>query len=172
MTREDIFFEMYKEQITHVRHTEVQRLEVTKFLVGLAAALVGVMGALKFSIHCLPLCATLVYCGFLGRRLTGTYVHRLDGHTNRAREFRRLLDSEASKGEVEKILSSNPVVRSSRLRSFWLRVNTAIIILGVLCSCWNLGAIGTRLHNQSGSTLEKLENQLAFSETTQPQSNK
>ena len=50
MEQQDLLLELYKDQIAQGRHIEVQRLEVTKFILASAAALLGVMGALKFSI--------------------------------------------------------------------------------------------------------------------------
>jgi hypothetical protein len=176
MTDQDQFLiEMHKEQVTHGRHTETQRLEVTKFILAAAAALVGVMGVLKFSIHCIPVAAGVIYLGWFGRQITNTFIERFDGHMRRARALRQAVDSSAAKGAVQAIWDANPVVdrdpvaRSRRVRSFWLRINNAIVCFGLICMAWNIGAVGARLSKQHGTFCEKLVDQLALTNLETPQ---
>jgi len=88
MTADSFLLELYKEEQTHARHTETQRLEVTKFLLVGVGVLLGFMGTLKFSIYCLPFGVVITLLGLIGVRITATYVDRFDDHRKRARALR------------------------------------------------------------------------------------
>ena len=148
--------ELYKEENTHARHTETQRLEVNKFLLGLASAFVAFMGALKFSIFCLPFGLAIAAVGIMGLSITRTYVQRFDDHRKRARSFRAAIDNQTTPAGLAKtIIDDHPMVKDkgARLRTFWGAINLAIVVLGVVCFLCNLLAIAARVdaedHNKS-----------------------
>jgi len=162
MEQQDLLLELYKDQIAQGRHIEVQRLEVTKFILASAAALLGVMGALKFSIQCLPLCFAVIYLGSFGRHLTATYVERFNGHMKRARALRVSLDSMVAQGKVQAILDANAVVKIERVWAFWMKIHGSLIVLGIFTVLWTIGTVTAEASSQSGSIWERLIHQLAF----------
>ena len=138
--REQWMIEAFKEEQTHARHTEMQRLEVTKFILGAVAALLGVMGAVTFSTYSIPLALGGIFLGWFGWRLTEVYVSRFDDHRNRARVLRAEIDS-AVGGKVREILAKHPIDKAQgRVREFWNRLHMAIMIFGVLCLLWILAS--------------------------------
>jgi uncharacterized protein (DUF2126 family) len=138
--REQWMIEAFKEEQSHARHTETQRLEVTKFILAAIAALLGVMGALKFSVYAAPLAVAVIFLGRLGRRLTEVYVNRFDDHRDRARALRAEIDS-AVGGKVQQILHLHRIDKSQgSVREFWNRLHTAVMIFGVLCLVWIVGS--------------------------------
>ena len=161
MNPEQILLELYKEQTAHGRHTETQRLEVTKFILVAVAALLGVIGTMKFSIHCIPLSLAIIYLGTFGRRMTEIYVERFDGHMERARAFRIEIDKLVPQARIQAIISANKVVKSERLRDFWIRIHRALIVLGMACLLWNFLAVGARWAKQSGDCRDRLIEQFA-----------
>lgn len=51
-----------------------------------------------------------------------------------------------------------------------IQINGAVLILGILCLLWNIGAIRARLENQTGTIANRVAAaQLAFAETANPQ---
>jgi hypothetical protein len=147
VTTDQFFLELYKEQTAHGRHTEMQRQQMTQLILTISTALLGVMAALKFSIHCLPLALAMIYLGSFGRRFTLAYVERFDGHMSRARALRKAVDQQVASGGAQNIFDNNPVTKSTRLREFWLGLHRAIQILGAICVIVNLLAVGTRIEN-------------------------
>jgi hypothetical protein len=138
--QEQLMLEVFKDEQSRARHSETQRLEVTKFILAAAAALLGVMGVLKFSIGSIPLAIATIYLGWFGRRFTKIYVSRFDDHTRRARGLRTALDTAAG-GKVQEILEENPIDQSvGSVRDFWNQLHTALMIFGALCLLWILGA--------------------------------
>jgi hypothetical protein len=145
MTLEEFMMEFYREENTHARHTEMQRLEVTKFLLAAAAALLGVMGALKFSIHCVPLALGMMYLGWFGQRMLEVHASRFDDHRKRARAARRFVDHTVGQNELGKIIDKYPIDKSvGRVRHFWESINRALIVFGFLCLCWILMTVVVR----------------------------
>jgi hypothetical protein len=125
----------------------------------------GIVGALKFSIYCLPLVLAILYLGHLERKVTLIYVERFDGHMARARALRRELDKLAASGSIQTILSNNPLVKSERIRDFWNRIGCAITVLGVLCLVGNICAVGARAQKQSGPWAQRLVEQLMITQS-------
>lgn len=164
----DLMMDVYREQTTQGRHIEGQRLEVTKFILASAAALLGVMGALKFSIHCLPLAVALVYLGVFGRRLTAIYVARFEGHMDRARAIRQEIDTNLQQGMLQVILDAHPVVKAERVRTFWTRIHRAIVIFGMICVTWTIAAVSARALVQTGPIHRRILDQLAFVDLADP----
>ncbi len=165
MTADQFLIELYKEEQTHARHTEVQRLEVTKFILVAVGVLVGFMATLKFSIYCLPFGALILALGFIGRTVTSTLVQRFDDHRTRARAFRHQIDQLVTPpGKAESVLSSNRLDKTERLRSFWERINRGVIVLGAICLFCNLLAIWARVNadHHPTSFIEKILNQLSL----------
>jgi len=122
MTTDQFLLELYKEEQTYSRHTEVQRLEVTKFILVAVGVLIGFMGTLKFSIYCLPFGMLIIGLGFIGLTVTSTYVKRFDDHRNRARAFRSAIDNLVTPtGKAESVLNANRMDKTDRLRFFWER---------------------------------------------------
>jgi hypothetical protein len=165
MTADQFLIELYKEEQTHARHTEVQRLEVTKFILVAVGVLIGFMATLKFSIYCLPFGALILALGFIGRTVTSTLVQRFDDHRKRARAFRDEVDQLVTPpGKAAPVLSSNRLHKTDRLRSFWERINRGVIVLGAICLLCNLLAIWARANadHRATSCIEKLLNQLSL----------
>ena len=110
ITSDQFFLEMFKEEHTHARHTETQRLEVTKFILGAVGVLLALMGALKFSIYSLPFGVVIILLGIVGVMVTATYIKRFDVRRSRARAFRREIDLLlAPPGTEEKVLSTRKI---------------------------------------------------------------
>lgn len=145
MTKDQLLLELYKEQTSQGRHTETQRQQVTQLIIGVTTALLGVMAALKFSVHCLPLAVAMIYLGGFGRRFTSTYIERFDGHMGRARVLRKAVDQEVASGLVQSLFDGNPVTKTGRVRNYWLGLHRAIQILGFVCLALNLLSVGTRI---------------------------
>ena len=169
METASFLLELYKEENTHARHTETQRLEVNKFLLGLASAFVAFMGALKFSIFCLPFGVAIVAIGLIGMSITKTYVQRFDDHRKRARAFRAAIDNQTTPaGTAKSIIDNHPMVKEEgvRVRAFWERINLAIMLLGVVCLVCNLLAVAARVNSDdhSKSIQERLAHQLSPSD--------
>jgi hypothetical protein len=162
---QQLLLETYKDQIAQGRHLETQRLEVTKFILVAVAALLGLAGSLKFSIHCLPICLAIIYLGIFGKQLTKTYVERFDGHMGRARALRNNLDTTVASGLIQTIYDSSQVVKTERIRSFWIKIHNGILVVGILALIWNLGTIVARTTFQTGSIPHRLVAQLAFEDT-------
>jgi C4-dicarboxylate transporter len=168
MESSSFLLELYKEENTHARHTETQRLEVNKFLLGLASAFVAFMGALKFSIFCLPFGLAIIAIGFVGLAITKTYIQRFDDHRERARALRTEIDSETAPKNVAKpIIDNHPMVKQqgTRVRSFWEMINFAVMILGVGCFLCNVPAVTARVNAEDHrkSIPECLAHQLSLS---------
>jgi hypothetical protein len=147
MTADTFLLELFKEEQTHARHTEVQRLEVTKFILAVVGGLIAFMGALKFSIYCLPFGIVIMALGYAGIAVTTVYVQRFDDHRTRAREFRAAIDLMTTPPlQAAPVLEANPMVKHGRgrLRGFWLRINQGVILLGMICLICNLFAIWAR----------------------------
>jgi hypothetical protein len=147
MDSEQFLLEIYKEENAHARHTEVQRLEVTKFLLVLAGAFVALMGALKFSIYCLPFGVLIIFLGMIGAKITDTYVTRFDDHRRRARAMRAQIDSMTKPPNVAMpIVIAHPISTppNSRVRSFWTQISYSMMALGIVCVACNLCAVYAR----------------------------
>lgn len=145
MTTDEFLLELFKEEQTHARHTETQRLEVTKFILVTAGVLVAFMGSLKFSVYCLPFGPLIMLLGVVGLAVTSTYVERFDAHRARARAFRAKIDEMLNPtGYAKDILKDHPVVKEERVRSFWEKINHGVIALGAVCLFCNLIAIWAR----------------------------
>lgn len=157
MTADQFLLELYKEEQTHARHTETQRLEVTKFLLLIVGALVGFMGTLKFSIYCLPFGILIVSLGFIGRTVTSTYIKRFDDHRTRARAFRTRIDEMVTPAGIARpILKEHPMTKpnNDRVRTFWIKINNGVIVLGFVCLLCNLSAVMVRARaNTSGRSM-------------------
>jgi hypothetical protein len=165
MTADQFLLELYKEEQTHARHTEVQRLEVTKFILVAVGVLVGLMGTLKFSIYCLPFGIQIIGLGIVGLRVTSTYVQRFDDHRQRARAFRTEIDGMVSpRGMAETVLSANRLDKTDRLRTFWERTSQGVIALGIACLLCNAFAVWARViaDHTAASFTRKVFNQLAL----------
>jgi fatty acid desaturase len=165
MNADQFLVELYKEEQTHARHTEVQRLEVTKFILVAVGVLIGLMASLKFSIYCIPFGVLIVALGFIGNTVTSTFVKRFDDHRNRARAFRREIDKLVSPaGKAELVLGENRMDKTDRLRSFWERINRGIMLVGAVCLLCNLLAVWTRVltDNTSHAYFERILHQLQF----------
>jgi hypothetical protein len=166
MSIESTALDLYKEQTVQGRHLESQRLEVTKFVLTAAAALLSVMGALKFSIHTAPLAAAMMLLGVLGRRVTKVLVERFDRHMKRARAFRALVDGQLG-NVIAPVVSSTPLVGPSgggrqRIRDFWIDAHTVVIWIGIVSLVLVVGASYARGKHQIGSPWKKLLDQVAF----------
>jgi hypothetical protein len=165
ITADQFLLELYKEEQTHARHTEVQRLEVTKFILVAVGVLIGFMGTLKFSIYCLPFGALIIGLGFIGLTVTSTYVQRFDDHRKRARAFRSEIDKLVTPADkAESVLSANRMDKTDRLRSFWEKINRGVIALGAICLLCNLLAVWTRVNadHSPASSFQKLLSQLSL----------
>lgn len=160
--QDQFLLEVYKDQIAQGRHLEMQRLEVTKFILAAVAALLALAGTLKFSIHCLPICLAIMWLGRFGAAMTRTFVERFDGHMNRARAARRQLDQRVAGGAIQCLLDDNPVVKSERIREFWIKLHCHVVVVGFLALLWNLAAIASRLALASGNFCHRLLGQLAL----------
>jgi hypothetical protein len=165
VTADEFLLELYKEEQTHARHTEVQRLEVTKFILVAVGVLVGFMATLKFSIYCLPFGLLTVALGFIGLKVTSTYVQRFDDHRNRARAFRSEIDEMVLPAHrAHQILKDHVLDKSDRLRMFWQKLNKGVIVLGIVCLLCNLLAIAARGYRDPAavSAIQKILNQLSL----------
>lgn len=165
MTAEQFLLELYKEEQTHARHTETQRLEVTKFILVVVGVLVGFMGTLRFSIYCLPFGILIIALGFIGLTVTSTYVQRFDDHRKRARAFRSEIDKMVTPaGKAEEVLSLHRIDKNERLRTFWERINRGVITLGAICLLCNLLAVWARVNadDSPASYVQKIFHQLMF----------
>jgi hypothetical protein len=163
ITADQFLLELYKEEQTHARHTEVQRLEVTKFILVAVGVLIGFMATLKLSIYCLPFEVLILALGFIGLTVTSTYVTRFDDNRKRARAFRSEIDQfVVPAGKAELVLSGNRLDKTERLRSFWERINRGVIVLGAICLLCNLLAVGARINvdHHPISFRDKIINQL------------
>jgi hypothetical protein len=165
MNAEEFLLELYKEEQTHARHTEVQRLEVTKFILVAVGVLVGFMATLKFSIYCLPFGLLTIALGFIGLKVTATYVQRFDDHRSRARAFRSEIDQIVVPAhKAHQILKDHVLDKTDRLRTFWQALNKGVIVLGAICLVCNLLAVAARVYRDSSamSTVQKILNQLSL----------
>jgi hypothetical protein len=152
MTTDSFLLELFKEEHTHARHTETQRLEVTKFLLVGAGVLFGFMGTLKFSIYCLPFGVVIILLGLTGVAITSTYVDRFDDHRGRARALRMAIDCTVSpSGLAKKIYDENRIRKKPRVRDFWIRINYGVVIMGAICLVCNVLAVAARMQTDSCS---------------------
>ena len=141
MTADDFLLEIMKEENTHARHTETQRLEVTKFLLTGVGILIAFMGTLKFSIYCLPFGFLIIALGYIGKTINETYVRRFDDHRTRARACRAQIDKlTAPPNLTMPIIRANPMTKtnSARVRTFWGRINNGVMVIGASCVLCNL----------------------------------
>ncbi len=128
---QQLLVEIFKEENTHARHTETQRLEVTKFILVAGAALFGAMATLQFDrAKCRPLAYALIFLGFTALMLTIVYGMRFDDHRTRARAMRDALATSILSKESKDILP--PIDKSLSVRAFWLALDVAIILFGVI----------------------------------------
>jgi TM2 domain-containing membrane protein YozV len=168
MTTDSFLLELYKEEQTHARHTETQRLEVTKFLLTGVGVLLGFMGALKFSIYCLPFGVDIILLGLIGVAITATYVDRFDDHRKRARALRAEIDQMVTPpGFAKSVFAVNKIRKAERVRDFWTRINYGVVILGVICLVCNILVVAARMRPDTVSpkgTFEKVLHQLSLSE--------
>jgi C4-dicarboxylate transporter len=140
MDAETLLLEVMKEENTHARHTESQRLEVTKFLLTGVGILIAFMGTLKFSIYCLPFGFLIVALGYIGKTINHTYVTRFDDHRTRARACRAQMDALAVPANLTiPLIRANPMTKtnSARVRTFWSQINNGVIIIGLICILCN-----------------------------------
>ena len=168
VTTDNFLLELFKEEQTHARHTETQRLEVTKFLLVAVGALLGLMGTLKFSIYCLPFGAVIMLLGLIGLTITSTYVDRFDDHRQRARAFRHEIDQMVSPpGVARRVLDHHKIRKEERVRAFWTKINFGVVTLGALCVACNLLAVAARVRadpSAQATYVEKIVHQLSLSE--------
>ena len=169
MTTEDFLLELYKEEQTHARHTETQRLEVTKFILVAVGVLLGFMGTLKFSIYCLPFGVDIILLGLVGIAATSTYVSRFDDHRDRARAFRSEIDERVDPpGRAQQVLHKHPIgkLKEGRVRTFWRNINYGITVLGAICLLCNLIAVAARVKSdlRPDTVTQKLSRQLSLTE--------
>jgi TM2 domain-containing membrane protein YozV len=165
MTTDSFLLELFKEEHTHARHTETQRLEVTKFLLVGGGVLFGFMGTLKFSIYCLPFGVVIILLGLTGVAITSTYVDRFDDHRGRARALRVAIDGMVSpSGLAKKIYADNQIRKTERVRDFWIKINYGVVILGAICLLCNVLAVAARMQTNSGShtCTERIMHQLSL----------
>jgi hypothetical protein len=159
MDKAEFMVELYKEQIAQGRHTESQRLEVTKFLAAGVAALASVMGGLKFSVYTIPISVAIIYLGFFGRRFTAIYVNRFEIHMKRARAFRKEADDLLADGRAAPVLEENKFDADYLLSSPWATMHNAIIVFGFLLLFLSLAATVARMYSDAaGARLDSLAN--------------
>ena len=169
MTTDSFLLELYKEEQTHARHTETQRLEVTKFLLVGVGVLLGFMGTLKFSIYYLPFGVVIILLGWIGVAITARYVDRFDDHRQRARALRKKIDQMVSpSGCAKNVLDANKIRKEERIRDFWTRINYGVAVLGTVCLICNILAVAARMRTETTSQrstfVEKVVNQLSLTE--------
>jgi hypothetical protein len=87
--------EFYKEQCEHGRHTESQRQQVSTLLLSITTALIGLMGALKFSPSCLPLALSLILVGVFGWFFMGKYELKWEETKARRKFYREEIQAKA-----------------------------------------------------------------------------
>lgn len=120
---------LYNEQCAHGRHTETQRATLTTILLSAAGVLVGLIGTLKFSIHCIPVTFALISTGLLGRRFVEIYEQKWEETSDRRNFYR---------GEMETIgrFGTPTVVPNSskkQLRRLWRHAFSGVVIFGIAC---------------------------------------
>ena len=124
-----------------------------KFILVAVGVLLGLMGALKFSIYCMPCGPVVILLGVVGLALTSTYVERFDDHRKRARAFRAQIDQMLTPpGQAELILDQHPIAKEARVPTFWTKIYCGVIVLGIVCLLCNLIALWGRMSADTSTT--------------------
>lgn len=151
--------DMYQEHVAHARHHEVERERMTALIVAVATALIGVASHESLALRSLPLTLLLIPLGLFGRRFSAKHYERNRMHTTIAKHFRDAVDAELANpavmvppnvlgsirvaGENDHNLNYAPggrrrgarsAVTDWRLYTFWERLHSSIIIIGVIMS--------------------------------------
>ena len=143
MEEKDFLWDFCKEHLAFCRHHEVQRETVTRIVIIVASALVGVITFDKtLNVYDLPLSIMVILIGVFGAIFSSKHYERFSFHLNRFRRFR----SEITKNFPELNLTqlhteadkeSNlqfPVLSRHRLNQFWVLLHILIALIGVLLS--------------------------------------
>jgi len=147
--------ELYKEQCSHGRHTEAQRQAAGTLLLTAGGALIALMGALQFSIHCAPIAGLLLGLGVFGKRFMGVFEKKWE-ETSGRRDFYRT--------EIERITGTpTPNVTSSKglLRAFWKRTFDAVVITGIVCLLLVGTVVSVRSTHQQGTLMDRILEQVS-----------
>ena len=151
----ETLIEFYKEHCSHGRHTETQRQAAGTLLMTIGGALIALMGALQFSIHCLPLAFLLIGVGIFGRRFMQVFEIKWK-ETEDRRNFYR--------GKIQEIttIPTPPVKGSSgTARKFWRNTFNGVTLIGVVCLLIVSVVVAARYTQQRGTWQERIEEQLS-----------
>ena len=136
------YLEFYKEHCTHGRHTETQRQTVTTFLFAAAGGLVALMGALHFSIQCLPIALLLFSLGVFGSKFVKVYEIKWDETAAKRRLYRQKILSLLEEGDCGS--SASAKTTTVRLRTYWRRAFMGVWIASLVCIVLIVGVFFAR----------------------------
>jgi disulfide bond formation protein DsbB len=140
----ELLWRFYQEQYVRMRHQESQRESVTKLLVAVAAALLGLVtfdG--RITTTDIPLALFLVVLGVFGAVFSIKHYERFRYHLGQARSYHKALDAalkSAGTWELRETARSEHAQKYGlffeiRTHWLWLAINAVIALLGVVLGC-------------------------------------
>jgi len=143
MEEKEFLWDFCKEHLAFCRHHEVQREVVTRIVIIVASALIGVITLDKtLNVYDLPLSIMVILVGIFGAIFSSKHYERFSFHLNRFRRFRSeiikyypeldlvQLHTEADKESKLQF----PILSKHRLNQFWMHLHVIIALIGVLLS--------------------------------------
>jgi hypothetical protein len=148
----DVLWKMYDNHITHGRHHETQRSTIAGLILAVATALLGVASIDKELTGPFDALvgAALVGLGLFGAGFALKQSERWDLHMERARRFRNALDDELG-GKLKMLKeaadenheAANPYLHKMRLRVWWIGLNFAVSVVGLVVILFALRVAAT-----------------------------
>lgn len=130
----DFYFKMYQEQLSQIRHYELQRSTVTTTIIAISGAIIGIITHKNpFAKNDLYLSVFLIFIGIFGVGFLLRHSHKLQKHINNAYKYRSLLYSFFNEKQVSEEKEIDNVEWIS-MRRWWLGINFAVIIIGLILS--------------------------------------
>lgn len=130
-----VLVELYKEQCAQGRHAEAQRHTVSAMMFTLCAALIAVMGTMKFELSAAPLAVCVIALGLYARRFVSAFEAKWDQLSRRQKYYREQMQALAGVDPVPEAVDKAAIGRDGkpRLRRYWRRSFDGLAVIGLLC---------------------------------------
>lgn len=139
--KKDILWEMYKENVTHGRHLETLRANVTSSFIAIYAAILGIIPFDKeITAFDLPLTLLLIVVGSFGSIFVYKHYEKFNHHMRRAQNYRDAVDEFFENSPIKtlkeradkKHRSEYPRMHKFKLNFLWIFLHLIAVLIGIV----------------------------------------